>query len=55
MKSNIANELELYKKMYACLFNAITDSEKLETKEKVIEFLREKQCETEELYISFDE
>ncbi len=55
MEKDIFAELELYKKMYAHLFNAIIDAENLDTKEKVIEFLKEKQCETEEIYISFDE
>lgn len=55
MKEKIGNELELYKKMYHCLFNAITDLEYCKTKEEMIEFLKGKQLETEELYISFGE
>ncbi len=53
--NNNLKELELFKKMYYCLFNAITDSEKYKTKEEMIEFLKSKQLETEEIYISFGE
>ena len=55
MKSELQSELKLFKKMYYCLFNAITDCEKYETKEEMTEFLKAKQIETEEIYISFGE
>lgn len=55
MLEELQNELILYKKMYYCLFNAITDLEKYKTKEEMVEFLKEKQIETEEIYISFGE
>lgn len=55
MSDRIENELALYKKMYHCLFNAITDLENYETKEEIIDFLKGKQLETEEIYISFGE
>ena len=55
VENNVEKELELYRKMYARLFNAITDAEKIDSREKVIKFLKEKQCETEEMYISFGE
>ena len=53
MEKDIEKELELYRKMYVRLFNAITDAEKIDSREKAIEFLKGKQCETEEIYISF--
>lgn len=53
--NNSLDELILYKRMYYRLFNAITDSEKCETKEEMISFLKGKQLETEEIYISFGE
>ncbi len=55
MNIDLQNELNLFKKMYYRLFNAITDSEKCNTKEEVIAFLKSKQLETEEIYISFEE
>ncbi len=55
MDVEFAKEIELYKKMYLRLFNAITSAENLDTREKVIGFLKEKQIETEEMYISFGE
>lgn len=55
VENYVEKELELYRRMYARLFNAITDAEKIDSREKVIEFLKEKQCETEEMYICFSE
>ena len=37
MKSELQSELKLFKKMYYCLFNAITDCEKYETKEEILD------------------
>ncbi len=55
MGFDVFTELELYKKMYFRLFNAISDAEKQDTKESIIRFLKEKQKETEEMYILFGE
>lgn len=55
MNIDLKGELDLYKKMYYRLFNAITDCGKYKTKEEIVEFLKAKQIETEEIYISFGE
>lgn len=47
----LIKELHLYKKMYSCLFNGITDAERFSSKEGVISFLKDKQVETERIYI----
>lgn len=55
MDVNLQDELNLFKKMYYHLFNAITASESCETRNEMMEFLKNKQLETEEIYISFGE
>lgn len=50
----LMRELKLYKKMYNCLFNGIIDAEKFSSKSEIIKFLKEKQVETERIYIDFD-
>ena len=47
--------MEMYKKMYYTLFNAITDAIEEEDKEKAVEILKNAQIETEEIFISFGE
>ncbi len=47
--------MNVYKKMYLKLFNAITDSLELEEKEKADELLKKAQIEAEEMYISYGE
>ena len=47
--------MDIYKKMYFKLFNAITDSLEPEEKEKVDELLKKAQIEAEEKYISYGE
>ncbi len=45
-------EIELYKKMYYHLFNAVTDAIRADTKKVSDEILKKAQTETEELYIN---
>ncbi len=47
--------MDVYKKMYFKLFNAITDSLELKEKEIADELLKKAQIETEEIYISSGE
>ena len=48
--------MEPYKKMYLCLFHAITDAlELLPEKEKAAALLREAQKKAEEMYITAGE
>lgn len=55
MSGKTEKETELFRRMYYCLFNAITDVQNYKTKEEIIKFLQTKQAETEEMYISFGE
>ncbi len=55
MDKKMEKELELYKKMYHCLFNAITDAERYATPKGIIEFLKLKQMESENIYIEAEE
>lgn len=52
---DVFKELQLYKKMYSTLFNGIVDAEKLGSRDEVIEFLKQKQIVTEEMFMSFGE
>ncbi len=47
--------MEMYKKMYYKLFNAITDAIEIDDKEKADEILKNAQIETEEMFIGFGE
>ncbi len=47
--------MDIYKKMYYKLFNAITDSLQVEDKKVADELLKNAQIETEEMYISVGE
>lgn len=47
-------ELELYKKMYYHLFNAITDALECNETDKKDKILKQAQITAEDIYISFD-
>lgn len=51
----LVRKVELFKKMYCCLFNGITDAEQYTNRESVLDFLKKKQLEAEEMYIEFEE
>ncbi len=43
----LVRKLELFKKMYCCLFNGITDAEQYTNRESVLDFLKKKQLQAE--------